>query len=47
VGEVHSRCEQTLGPLFLRVGDDGPEAAPCVVHFAVPAAHWWRDIVYT
>ena len=46
-GEVHSRCEQTLEPLFLRVGGDGPEAEPCVVHFAVPAAHWWRDIVYT
>ena len=46
-GEVHSRCEQSLEPLRLKVGRGGPEPEPCVIHFAVPAAHWWRDIVYT
>lgn len=45
--EVLSRCEQSLEPIRLRVGGDGPEPEPCIVHFAVPAAHWWDDIVYT
>lgn len=45
--EVFSRCEQTLEPLHIQVGRDGPEPEPCVAHFAVPAARWWKDIVYT
>jgi len=24
-----------------------PVPQPCVFHFAVPAARWWEDIVYT
>ncbi len=46
-GEVRSRCEQTLEPIIIGVGRGGPEPEPCVAHFAVPAAHWWDDIVYT
>ena len=46
-GEVLSRCEQTLEPLQFRVGEAGPEPEPCVIHFAVPAALWWKDIVFT
>src|SRR5262245_38530597 len=46
-GEVFSRCEQTFEPIYLRVHADGPEPEPCVIHFAVPAALWWKDIVYT
>jgi alkylmercury lyase-like protein len=46
-GEVFSRCEQSLDPLYLRVLDSGPEPEPCVIHFAVPAALWWKDIVFT
>ncbi len=45
--QVLSRCEQTLEPLRFRVGENGPEPEPCVIHFAVPAALWWRDIVFT
>jgi hypothetical protein len=46
--EVTSRCEQTQEPLHLRVSADGSvDGPPWVVHFAVPAAHWWRDIVFT
>ena len=41
-GEVSSRCEQSLEPIQLRVGKNGPAPAPCVVHFAVPAARWWE-----
>lgn len=48
-GEVLSRCDQSLEPIHLRVEPGGPVVAgpPCVIHFAVPAAEWWRDIVYT
>jgi Alkylmercury lyase len=45
--EVFSRCEQTLEPLHLRVHESGPEPVDCVIHFAVPAALWWKDIVFT
>jgi Alkylmercury lyase len=46
-GEVFSRCEQTREPIRLRVGRDGPEPERVVAHFAVPAAKWWADLVYT
>lgn len=46
-GEVFSRCEQSHEPLHLTVSEAGPAPEPCVIHFAVPAAHWWKDIVYT
>lgn len=46
-GEVLSRCEQTFEPIQFQVGEDGPAPEPCVIHFAVPAALWWKDIVYT
>ena len=46
-GQVVSRCEQTHEPLSIRVDERGPEPVPCVIHFAVPAALWWRDIVFT
>jgi hypothetical protein len=46
-GEVFSRCEQTLEPIHLTVGPDGPQPEPVVAHFAVPAAKWWADLVYT
>lgn len=51
-GVVESRCEWSHEPIRLEVGPDGPSpvdsmAPPCVAHFAVPAVHWWEDIVYT
>jgi hypothetical protein len=46
--EVFSRCEQTLEPVRLRIGREGPvDPEPVVAHFAVPAAKWWADLVYT
>ena len=46
-GTVHSRCEQSGEPLRLAVGPDGPEPSDWLFHCAVPAAHWWDDIVLT
>jgi hypothetical protein len=34
-------------PLSLEVKNGEPVAQPYVAHFAVPAAHWWDDIVFT
>jgi len=34
-------------PMTLEVRGGKPVATPCVIHFAVPAARWWTDIVYT
>ncbi len=34
-------------PITLEVRGGRPVPQDCVVHFAVPAARWWHDIVYT
>jgi Alkylmercury lyase len=34
-------------PLALEVKNGQPVLHPYVAHFAVPAAHWWDDIVFT
>jgi len=44
---VDARDGQTGEPMTLEVRNGAPVPAPCVVHFAVPAARWWTDIVYT
>jgi hypothetical protein len=46
-GVVHSRCEQTLEPFTLNVSLNGPEPSDWLFHCLVPAAHWWRDLVFT
>jgi hypothetical protein len=33
--------------LTLEVKNGQPVTQPYVAHFAVPAAHWWDDIIYT
>lgn len=44
---VESRCEQSGEPLRLTIGPAGPEPSDWLFHCAVPAAHWWDDIVLT
>ena len=34
-------------PIMLEVCDGQPVPQSCVIHFAVPAAHWWDDIIFT
>jgi hypothetical protein len=46
-GEVNSRCEQSLEPLRLNIGIDGPPPSSWLFHCLVPAAKWWDDIVFT
>jgi hypothetical protein len=33
--------------LILEVREEKPMPGSCVAHFAVPAARWWDDILYT
>ena len=33
--------------MSLQVRDGNPVPEECVIHFAVPAARWWEDIIYT
>jgi hypothetical protein len=44
---VTSRCEQSMAPLRLDLGPAGPPPSDWLFHCAVPAAHWWDDIVFT
>ncbi len=44
---VQSRCGETHEPLRLAVDAAGPAPSDWVFHCAVPAAHWWDDIVFT
>ncbi len=38
---------QSGEPMLLEVRNGQPVPEECVIHFAVPAAHWWDDILYT
>jgi hypothetical protein len=46
-GHVTSRCEQSGEVLHLPVGQDGPPPSTWLFHCLVPAALWWKDIVFT
>jgi len=45
--EVAASCACCGEPMPLQVRDGQPVPAPGVAHFAVPAAQWWDDLVYT
>ena len=45
--DIESTCADCDEPLTFQVRDGKPWAQECVVHFAVPAAQWWQDIIYT
>ncbi|HSS47696.1 MAG TPA: organomercurial lyase [Thermoanaerobaculia bacterium] len=34
-------------PMTLEVRNGEPVPQECAIHFAVPAARWWNDIIYT
>ena len=44
---VESHCPDCGEALILEVTKDGPRASSAIAHFAVPAAQWWDDIVFT
>ena len=44
---IHASDAHTGELMTIVVRDGAPRPEPCVIHFAVPAAHWWDDIIYT
>jgi DNA-binding transcriptional MocR family regulator len=46
-GMVRARDAQSREAMNLVIRDGAPKPTPCIAHFAVPAAHWWDDVIYT
>jgi len=46
-GRVRTSCGDCAQALELRVADGSLQAGEGVIHFALPARHWWDDIVFT
>lgn len=45
--DILSTCPDCGESLSYQVRDGRPLPQDSVVHFAVPAAQWWQDIIYT
>lgn len=45
--DIESVCGDCGQPISIQVRDGRPALQDCVIHFAVPAARWWDDIIYT
>lgn len=46
-GTVHSSCGQSNEAVAFEISAEGPPQTEWVFHCAVPAAQWWKDIVFT
>jgi hypothetical protein len=46
-GMVRARDGHSREAMTLVIRDGSPKPTPCVIHFGVPAAHWWDDVIYT
>jgi hypothetical protein len=46
-GVVRSHCPDCHQPLALDVVSRRLEKSDGIVHFSVPARHWWDDMIYT
>jgi len=44
---IVSTCDDCGQTLNYEIKDGRPLPQAAAVHFAVPAAHWWQDIIYT
>src|SRR6185503_20002404 len=44
---IESTCPDCDEPLAFQIRDGKPLGQESVGHFAVPAAKWWQDIIYT
>jgi hypothetical protein len=45
--DIESICPDCGETLTFQIRDSRPLPQECLIHFAVPAAQWWRDILYT
>jgi hypothetical protein len=46
-GTVNTRCGCCGEPMTLELENSKLRSAEGVIHFAVPVARWWDDMVYT
>lgn len=46
-GVVEAADGHTAEPMRLEVSGGRPVPQKCAIHFAVPAARWWDDIIHT
>ena len=46
-GMVRARDGHSREAMTLVIRNGTPKPTPCVIHIAVPASHWWDDIIYT
>jgi hypothetical protein len=46
-GIIFASDGYTNEPLVLEVKDRQPSISNYLAHFAIPAAHWWDDIIHT
>jgi len=44
---IRTACGCCGERMEVAVGTDGPQAGDGAIHFAIPAARWWEDIVFT
>lgn len=44
---IHASDGFTDEPLILEVRDSKPIKSDYIAHFAIPAAQWWENIIYT
>jgi hypothetical protein len=44
---IETSCPCCATSMTVRVAYGGLEMKPGIVHFAIPAARWWEDIVFT
>ena len=45
--DIESICADCGEPLTFQVREGKSLSQECMAHFAVPAAQWWQDIIYT
>jgi len=45
--EIETACADCGQSLTILIRDEKALPQDYVAHFAVPSAHWWRDIIYT
>jgi hypothetical protein len=45
--DISSACGDCKSTLTFKIRNGKPERTEGVVHFGVPAAHWWDDIIFT
>jgi hypothetical protein len=46
-GDVTTNCADCSQTMTVQILGGQPAPQDCAIHFAVPAARWWDDIIYT